>query len=107
MKSPRPFPLAHLPPPLRARLRALAQDYRVRGVDLFVFGSFARGDARPNSDLDLGLEWRTDPCPQLLRALQKEVDDLPTIRKIDLVDFSQSSPRWSSIAGRDRQFLFE
>lgn len=95
-----------LPARLHGRLSALGQKYHARGIDLFVFGSFARGDDRPNSDLDLGLEWRHPRSPALLRELQKEVDDLPTIRKIELVDFSCSSRQWRAIAGRDRRFLF-
>lgn len=95
-----------LPTQLDSRLTALGEKYRARGIDLFVFGSFARGDNRPNSDLDLGLEWRAHRSDALLRELQNEVDDLPTIRKIDLVDFSTVSPQWRSIAERDRRFLF-
>jgi predicted nucleotidyltransferase len=95
-------PLARLPPRLGSRLKALAQKYRARGIDLFLFGSLARKDNRSNSDLDLGLEWRRPVSAKLFRELCREVDDLPTIRKVDLVDFSKVSHSWKEIAGRHR-----
>jgi len=72
---------------------------------LFVFGSFARGDQRAGSDLDLGIEWRVPHSPSLFRELCADVEKLPTIRKIDLVDFSRVSPQWKEVASRDRHFL--
>lgn len=97
--------LIPLPPRLRSRLKALGQKYQARGVDLFLFGSFARTDWRENSDLDLGLEWRRPNSQELFRELCKDVDDLPTIRKVDLVDFSKASQGWREIAGRHRVLL--
>lgn len=84
----------------------MAEKYRAFGIEVFVFGSFAWGDHRPNSDLDLGVEWQNGRSADLWRGLLRDVDDLPTVRKIDLVDFSRAAPEWRSIARRDRQFLF-
>lgn len=97
--------LTSLPPRLRARLKALGRKYHTRGIDLFMFGSLARKDHRPNSDLDLGIEWRRPISPKLFRELCRDVDDLPTVRKVDLVDFSSVPHTWKEIAGRDRVLL--
>lgn len=97
--------LNSLAPRLVSRLKALGRKYRAHGVDLFIFGSQAREDRRPNSDLDLGIEWRRPVSHELFRQLCKDVDDLPTIRKVDLVDFSNVSPAWKEVAGRDRVLL--
>ncbi len=78
-----------LPRRLVRHLQALAQKYRREGVVLFIFGSFARGDPYPTSDLDLGVEWRGERDPQTFLRLYREVQELPTIRPIDLVDFAQ------------------
>lgn len=99
--------LNSLPDGLRSALVDLARTYRARGADLFVFGSFGRGEELPGSDLDLGVEWRVPCSPALFRELSDDVENLPTIRKIDLVDFASMSPRWKQIALRDRQPLIE
>ncbi|MDQ3461331.1 MAG: nucleotidyltransferase domain-containing protein [Deinococcota bacterium] len=91
-----------LPPRLLEALQGLARAYRQQGADLFVFGSFARGDARRTSDLDLGVEWRGEPSKRTFSRLYDDVQALPTIRKIDLVDFSQASPGFRCLAERDK-----
>lgn len=44
-----------LPDTLRAEVRRLGEHYGVRNIR--VFGSFVRGDARPESDIDLLVEY--------------------------------------------------
>jgi predicted nucleotidyltransferase len=88
-----------LPDRLLHDLQELARKYQKDGVRLFIFGSFAQGKARPTSDLDLGVEWRGQPDPAVFRQLYQEVQSLPTIRPIDLVDFSHTNPRFRQIAG--------
>ena len=65
---------ARLDEPRLAALRQIAQRYGVR--DLRVFGSRARGEARPDSDLDL----LVDPMPGAtlfdLGELQQELEAL-------------------------------
>jgi predicted nucleotidyltransferase len=105
MEISRTASLNSLPPRLVSRLKALGRKYQEQGVDLFVFGSQAREDCRPNSDLDLGIAWRRPVSRKLFRELCKDVDDLPTIRKVDLVDFASVPPSWKEIAGHDRVLL--
>ncbi len=98
-------PSLALPARLLRDLRALAQKYRSQGVDLFVFGSFARGDQRPTSDLDLGVEWHGKHSPGTFLRLYWEVQELPTIRKIDLVDFEQTGLDFRRAAMAERIYL--
>jgi predicted nucleotidyltransferase len=88
----------NLPLKLRRSLRQVAQKYHRLGLDLFVFGSFARGNPRPNSDLDLGVTWRGQPDPRLFTQLYWELQAMPTIRKIDLVDFARAAPGFTRVA---------
>ncbi len=104
MKAKRESPL---PPRLLQSLQELAQKYKAGGLDLFIFGSFARGDHRPTSDLDLGVEWRGERDPKTFLRLYWEVQALPTIRKIELVDFSQTDPNFRRVAGLNKIYLSE
>ncbi|MHC1767853.1 MAG: nucleotidyltransferase domain-containing protein [Verrucomicrobiia bacterium] len=63
-----------------------AREFRLRGLELILFGSFAQGRQRPNSDLDLGVRWTSTPDRNLRRQLADRLDALPSIRPIDLVD---------------------
>ena len=60
----------------------LCEDYSVRSLE--IFGSFVRGDASPDSDLDLLVEF--DETPTLFRfvRLENELSQLLGI-KVDLV----------------------
>ena len=95
--------LEDLPAPVLEGLRRLAAEASARGIRLFLFGSFARGDARPNSDLDLGYELRGGVPPVNRTWLLDAVAALPTIRPIDLVDFAGVSPEFRNVALTDHR----
>ncbi|MDD4933851.1 MAG: nucleotidyltransferase domain-containing protein [Methylacidiphilaceae bacterium] len=80
-----------LPSPVWAGLERLAERFRPAGIRLVIFGSFARGEARPWSDLDLGFLWVGTRRPEVERELFRAVGELPTIRRIDLVCLEAAS----------------
>lgn len=94
-----------LPPRLRARLRKIAASYRDEGVELFLFGSFARSDNRRTSDLDLGVSWHREHSREVFTRLSEEIEELPTIRKVDLVDMSEASLELQRMALADKKSL--
>lgn len=72
-------------PPVQEIVRKIAERFGPRRIVLF--GSRARGDARPDSDLDLMVEMATDDAPaQRIRA----IDALFGLRNwaMDLVVFT-------------------
>jgi len=79
-------------------LQKLAWEYRRDGLELFILGSFARGDQRPTSDLDIGVEWRGERNPETFLHLYRDVQALPTIRQIDLVDLAQVDSDFRRVA---------
>jgi predicted nucleotidyltransferase len=70
---------------LQAALPGLRRKYRVR--ELYLFGSMARGDARPDSDVDVLVEFEAGPeaRPTLftLGGLLSDLEDLLG-RRVDL-----------------------
>ncbi len=89
-----------LPQCVRAALRSLARDAAAAGGKIFVFGSFARGDARPTSDLDIGFYARP-PDDTFRQMLAERIPALPTIRPVELVDFATLEPEFRAIAEKD------
>ncbi len=75
-----------LPDRLVMSLYELAQKYQQMGARLFVFGSFANFKNSSTSDLDLGVIWSGRRSHSIFLKLYGDVQELPTIRKIDLVD---------------------
>lgn len=95
----------NLPTRLLRALQTLARTYQEQGLKLFIFGSFARGDQRPTSDLDLGVEWSGERDPRTFTRLYEAIQELPTIRKIELVDFSQVDSAFKNVVGSDKIYL--
>lgn len=63
-----------------------------RRARVFLFGSRARGDHRPASDIDLAL-LPQDPLPRgLVAEIREALEESPVPFFVDLVDLSEASP---------------
>ena len=70
---------------IQETLRQIEALCRAHGAsEVLLFGSYADGTARPSSDLDIAVKGCRD-----MAALEEAVEDLPTIRQIDLVDYDR------------------
>ena len=76
--------MAHRVFPDEAALAALCRRYLIRRLSLF--GSTLKGTDRPDSDVDLLVEFEPDGTPGLLTMAQIEIDlsELLGGRKVDL-----------------------
>jgi hypothetical protein len=91
-----------------ATLRAHEPELRQAGIRrLSLFGSVARGDAEPDSDVDLAAE--LDPEAQIglfaLGALERRLAELVG-RKVDLLPEPVEKPRLRANIDRDRRRAF-
>lgn len=75
---------------LRTHLPDLARRYGVRRVRLF--GSYVRGEARPDSDLDVLVEFHEPPDLLAFVRLEQELEALLGLR-VDLVMREGLKPR--------------
>jgi predicted nucleotidyltransferase len=92
---------------VRQALIDLACKYRAEGAELFVFGSFARSKAQPTSDLDVGVEWQGEHRADVFRRLYWDIQALPTIRPVDLVDFALVAQTFAQNVSVDKIYLAE
>lgn len=61
-------------------------------AQLYLFGSVARGDARPSSDIDIAIEAR-EPMPEaLLATLRERLEDSNIPYTVDIVDLARANP---------------
>lgn len=90
------------------QLRNLEPTLRERGVAaLWVFGSVARGEARPDSDVDLSLEFAPGTEPSLF-DLGRIKDQIQTVigHPVDLGVHATLTPKAAETAARDMVRVF-
>lgn len=91
-----------------ARLRAHAPELRAAGIrHLSLFGSVARGEAGPDSDIDLALELDRLASLDLFRlvALERRLGELLG-RTVDVTLEPAEKPRLQANINRDRRRAF-
>ena len=84
--------------------KQLARRY---GIELVIaFGSRVRGDARPNSDLDLGVLFKQLPSLRQLSALETRLLDLFQ-DDVHLVSLNFANPELRIAAAREGEILYQ
>ncbi len=84
-------PMSHAPTkPIQPILEQVTQIVRrhlpASACRILLFGSWARSDALPTSDIDIGILGE-EPVDELtLAQIKEEIDGLPTLRKVEVVD---------------------
>ena len=56
------------------------------GYEVFLFGSQARGDDVKMSDIDIAIQGPQKVPREIFLKILDEMDEIPTLRKIDVVD---------------------
>lgn len=74
-------------------LSSFSREKRRQGLNarFFLFGSRVRGDFHERSDFDLAVDAGSPLSPKTMASLREELDELPTLFRIDLVDASAVS----------------
>ena len=67
-------------------VRSVLRTHLPRGVEVWVFGSRARGAARRSSDLDLALEGPVRLDRKLLAAIENAFEDSDLPYTVDVID---------------------
>jgi len=64
---------------------------QLKGVKVYLFGSRAKGTARPNSDFDIALEWHSKIPFVTLAKIREKLEELPTLKSFDIIDLNRVS----------------
>lgn len=71
------------------------QDYQV-----FFFGSRVQGKGGERSDIDIGIQGRGPIPTKIFSKIREEIDAIPTLYTIDVVDFHRVSTEFRNVALR-------
>lgn len=64
----------------------------------FIFGSRVTGKGDERSDIDVGITGLQKVPLETLSKIKEELDDLPTLYKVDVVDFFSVSEKFKKVA---------
>ena len=73
-------------PLLEKVIRVVCDRIMEEGLQVYLFGSWAQGRALAESDLDIALDAGKPIESVVLLSIINDVDDIPTLRKVDVVD---------------------
>lgn len=90
---------------LRQRLEQFA--VKLRGHKVFLFGSRVTGKAKDRADFDLGVYGEKPLSIETFFAIEDALDDLPTLHRIDWVDFNRVEPKFRERAMQHIEILYE
>lgn len=79
-------------------LRIIGKYLDLSNHKVFVFGSRVTGKGDDRSDIDIGIEGEKEVPLVTMGKIKDETDDLPTLYKIDVVDFYSLSDKFKEVA---------
>lgn len=72
---------------------------------IFFFGSRVTGKGNEKSDIDVGIEGPRPVPPKIMWQIEDEIENLPTLYKIEIVDFSQVSSKFKEVVKEQIEIL--
>lgn len=78
----------------------LSDDYTI-----YLFGSWAKGNALATSDIDIGVLGKSRVSWSLMAKILDEIESIKTLRKIDIVDFDTKNEAFKANALKDARIL--
>lgn len=70
----------------------------LKDYQIFFFGSRVSGTAGERSDIDIGIIGPRPIPAKLLADIEEEIGEIPTLYKIEIVDFSSVSEKFCKVA---------
>lgn len=74
----------------------IVRKYLPREYKIFLFGSWAKGDALETSDLDIGILGEKEVPWELMHKILEDIEEIPTLRSIDIVDLKSTGENYTN-----------
>lgn len=66
----------------------IIQKHIGKSCKIYLFGSWAKKNALPTSDLDIAILGKKKNSWETMAKIRREIEDIPTLRQIDIVDLN-------------------
>lgn len=76
------------------------EDYKI-----YLFGSWARGDALPTSDIDIGIFGKEKIPFDIMSKILSEKEAVQTLRSIDVIDLNTKNQEFKNKALKEAKLL--
>lgn len=87
-------------------LEILGKHLNIKDYRVFIFGSRVTGKNTERSDIDIGIEGQTGVPRETMAKIREEIENLPTLYKIDFVDFRRVSSDFREVALENTQPIY-
>lgn len=88
-------------------VRAFKHYFSDRHFRVFYFGSRVRNQATVCSDYDIGVEVDKKIPLEVLAQIEEDIEELPILQKIDIVDFGRVSKDFARMAKKHIEVIYE
>ena len=81
-----------------AVLKIVKKYLSLEDYHIFIFGSRVTGRGNERSDIDIGIEGTKEVPFEVMGKIRAELEDLPILYKIEIVDFKKVSKDFREVA---------
>lgn len=86
---------------LKKEILAIIGNYLdLKKYRVFFFGSRVDGGSDEYSDIDVGIEGQKEIPIKIKADIEEEIENLPILYKIDLVDFKNVTSKFKEVVGK-------
>lgn len=86
-------------------LKIIGQYLDLQKYKIFFFGSRVKGSASERSDIDIGIEGPNEIPASIELKIKEELEKIPTLYKLELVDFKKVSDKFKKIAKQHIEYV--
>lgn len=86
-------------------IKAISKHIDLNDYQVFYFGSRVTGYGDERSDIDVGIKGSQTINMVTMLKIKEEVENLPILYKIDIVDVNQSSPIFQKVALKNIELI--
>ncbi|MBI4064440.1 MAG: nucleotidyltransferase domain-containing protein [Elusimicrobia bacterium] len=91
---------------LKRQVRAIVGKHLdLNEYKIFFFGSRVKGNRFPRSDIDIGIKGPKPVNSKAWLEIKEAIENLPTLYKVDIVDFRSVSPTFRKVALRHVEYI--